>query len=258
MSLSVLFKYSLHFGKKEKYAFYQLSFRYGVSFKNISGESKSVTAEMTAPWTETKLPTILSRYPLENIFNAYEFGLLYQCLPNKTLHLKEEKCSRGKHSKIRLTGLVAGNACCERLPMFGIGKANKPRCFKSIRNIPIRYRAQRKSWMTAELFEEWVRQLDRKFSAVNRKITLIIDNCTAHLHVEQLNSIELIFLPPNTTSNTQLMDFNWRFKSQVSLIDRSKTDRSIRKAKSSTNHINFIRYDDAGKGVKCCFEQNFH
>ena len=112
--------------------------------------------------------------------------------------------------------------------------------------------------MTAELFEEWVRQLDRKFSAVNRKIALIIDNCTAHLHVEQLNSIELIFLPPNTTSNTQLMDFNSRFKSQVSLIDRSKTDRSIRKAKSSTNHINFIRYDDAGKGVKCCFEQNFH
>ena len=141
--------------------------------------------------------------------------------------------------------------------MFVIGKANKPRCFKSVRNIPIRYRAQRKSWMTAELFEEWVRQLDRKFSAVNRKIALIIDNCTAHLHVEQLNSIELIFLPPNTTSNTQLMDFNSRFKSQVSLIDRSKTDRSIRKAKSSTNHINFIRYDDAGKGVKCCFEQNF-
>ena len=46
MSLSVLFKYSLHFGKKEKYAFYQLSFRYGVSFKNISGESKSVTEEI--------------------------------------------------------------------------------------------------------------------------------------------------------------------------------------------------------------------
>ena len=86
MSLSVPFKYSLPFGKK--YAFYQLSFRCGVLFKNISGESKSVTEEMTAPWTETTLPTILSRYPLENIFNADEFGLFYQCLTNKTLHLK--------------------------------------------------------------------------------------------------------------------------------------------------------------------------
>ena len=177
-----------------------------MSFKNISGESKSVTEEMTAPWTETTLSTILSGYPLENIFNADEFGLFYQCLPNKTLHLKGEKCSGGKHSKIRLAGLAAGNAYGERLPMFVIGKANKSRCFKGVINLPCRYRAQRKSWMKAELFEECVRQLDRKFSAANRKIALIIDHCTAHPHVEQLNSIELIFLPPNTTSHTQPMD----------------------------------------------------
>ena len=109
---------------------------------------------MTAPWTETTLRTILSRYPLENIFNADEFGLFYQRLPNKTLHLKAEKCSGGKYSKIRLTGLAAGNAYGERLPMLVIGKANTPRCFKGVRNLPCRYRGQRKSWMTVELFEE--------------------------------------------------------------------------------------------------------
>ena len=206
MSLSVLFEYSLHFGIREKYAFYELSFRYCVSFKNISGESKFVTEEMTASWTQTTLQTILSRYPLENISNADEFGLFYQCLPNKTLHGKGETCSGGKRSKMRLTGLAAGNAYGERLLMFVIGKANKPRCFKGVRNLLWRYRAQRKSWMTTELFEEWVRQLDRKFSAANGKIALIIDNCTTHLHVEQLNSIELIFLPPNTISHTQPMD----------------------------------------------------
>ena len=173
-----------------------------MSFKNISGESKAVTEVMTAPWTETTLPTILSRYPLENIFNADEFGLFYQYLPNKTLHLKGEKRAGGKHSKIRLTGLAAGNAYGERLPMFAIGKANKPRCFKGIRNLPCRYRAQRKSWITTELFEEWVRELDCKFSAAKRKIALIIDNCTSHPHVKQLVSIELMFLPPNTNSHT--------------------------------------------------------
>ena len=229
-----------------------------MSFKNISGESKAVTEEMTATWTETTLPTILSRYPLESIFNADEFGLFYQCLPNKTLHLKWEECSGGKHSKIRLTGLAAGNAYGERLPMFVIGKANKPRCFKGVRNLPCRYRAQRKSWMTAELFEEWVRELDRKFSAAKRKIALIIDNCTAHPHVEQLASIELIFLPPNTTSHMQPMDQGViRALSQASLIGSPKTDCSIRKEKSCTNHIHSICYGHAGKGVKCCFEQNF-
>ena len=157
-----------------------------VCHSNISRESKSVTEEMTAPWTETTLPTILSRYPLENIFNADEFGLFYQCLPDKTLHLKGEKCSGGKHSKIRLTGLAAGNAYVDSLLMFVIGKANKQRCFKGVRNLPCRYRAQRKSWMTAELFEKWVRQLDQKCSAANRTIDLITDNCTAHPHAEQL------------------------------------------------------------------------
>ena len=53
---------------------------------------------------------------------------------------------------------------------------------------------------------EWLRQLERKFSAANRKIALIIDNYTAHPHVEQLNSVKLIFLPPNTTSHSQPMD----------------------------------------------------
>ena len=105
---------------------------------------------MTAPWTEITLPTILPCYFLENMFNADQFGLFYQFLLNKTLHLKEEKCSGGKHSKMRLTGLVAGNAYGERLQMFLIGKSVKPRCFKGIKTLPCRYRAQHKSWMSGE------------------------------------------------------------------------------------------------------------
>ena len=88
---------------------------------------------MTAPWTETTLPIILSCYLLENIFNADEFGLFYQCLPNKTLHLKGEKCSGGKHSKVRLTGLAAGNAYGERPQMFFIGKSVKARFYKVVK-----------------------------------------------------------------------------------------------------------------------------
>ena len=177
-----------------------------MSFKTIAGESKSVTEEMTAPWLETTLPTILSRYPIENVFNADEFGLFYQCLPNKTFHFKKEKCSGGKHSKVRLTGMAAGNAKGERLPMFAIGKAKNPRCFKGVKSIPCRYRAQAKSWMSSELFEEWIKELDRSFVVQKRKIALIVDNCPAHPTVTGLEWIKLIFLPPNTTSVTQPMD----------------------------------------------------
>ena len=100
---------------------------------------------MATSWTKTTLPTILSCYPLENIFNKDEFGLFYQCLPNKTLHLKGEKCSDGKHSKIQLTGLAVGNAYGEGLQMFVIGKSVKPRCFKGVKTLPCRYRARHKS-----------------------------------------------------------------------------------------------------------------
>ena len=78
---------------------------------------------MTAPWKETVVPTILSNYEPRNIFNADEFCLFFQALPKKTLHLKGGKCSGGKNSKIRLTGLAAANMIAEKLPMFVIGKS---------------------------------------------------------------------------------------------------------------------------------------
>ncbi|XP_057296214.1 tigger transposable element-derived protein 4-like [Hydractinia symbiolongicarpus] len=141
--------------------------KYGLSFKTIAGESRSVTEEITAPWSETTLPTILSRFPLENIFNADEFGLFFQCLPN--------------------TGLAAGNALGERLQMFVIGKSAKPRCFKGVKTLPCRYRSQKRAGCLESCSKN-------------------VDNCTAHPHVERLKWVELIFLPPNTTSHTQPMD----------------------------------------------------
>ena len=102
--------------------------RNNISFKIIAGEEKSCT-EMVAPWTEPYLPTILSRYKLENIYNADEFGLFYRMLPAKTLHFKSEKCSSGKLSKQRITGLAAANAVGDKLPLLVIGKSAKPRCF---------------------------------------------------------------------------------------------------------------------------------
>ena len=46
----------------------------------MSGQISAVTGEMTVPWNETTLPTLLSNYQLENIFNADEYGLFSQCL----------------------------------------------------------------------------------------------------------------------------------------------------------------------------------
>ena len=112
--------------------------------KTITGASASVTTEMTVPWNETILPTLLSNYKLEDIFNADEVGLFYQCLPSKTYHLSGEKCSGGKNSKVRLTDMAAASATGEKLEMVVIGKSQNPRCFKNVKQLPCRYRAQKK------------------------------------------------------------------------------------------------------------------
>ena len=59
--------------------------------------------------------------------------------------------------------------------------------------------------MDSILFEEWVREVDRRFNKERRKIVLLVDNCPAHPSIDNLVSTELIFLPPNTTSKLQPM-----------------------------------------------------
>ena len=66
------------------YSIFHLLFRYSITFKDVSGESKKVTNEMTAPWDKTSLPAKLARYQLKDFFNADEFGLFYEALPSKS------------------------------------------------------------------------------------------------------------------------------------------------------------------------------
>ena len=133
---------------------------------------------MTNAWSETSLPKILSRYKLKDIYNANEFSLFYQGLPKKTLHMKGEKHSGGKHSKD----------------------------VKNVKSLPCCYKSQVKSWMNSFLFDECVKELDKKFEKENRKVILIVDNDPAHPIIGGLKAMELTFLPPNTTSKTQPMD----------------------------------------------------
>ena len=42
------------------------------------------------------------------------------------------------------------------------------------------YRANKKSWMTGELFQEWLHQLDSAMRKKKRHTVLFLDNCNAH------------------------------------------------------------------------------
>ncbi|XP_004209091.2 tigger transposable element-derived protein 4-like [Hydra vulgaris] len=154
--------------------------QYNISFKTVSGEAYACTSEMVALLEETMLPTILSKHKLNQIYNADKFGLFYRLQPNESLHFKNEKCVGGRHSKLRLTGFASANALGKKFPMFVIGKAKSPRCFKNIKHLPYRYRCQKKIWMDGTLLEEWVREIHWQFTKEELKIVLLVDNCPAH------------------------------------------------------------------------------
>ena len=52
--------------------------------------------------------------------------------------------------------LVSTNASgSHALPLFVIGKAQRPRCFNNIFNLPVVYRGQKNAWMNGDLFTKW-------------------------------------------------------------------------------------------------------
>ena len=59
--------------------------------------------------------------------------------------------------------------------------------------------------MDWKFFEEWLRELDKKFTFEGRNVAFVIDNCPAHPHIDNLKAIKLYFLPINTISKTQPM-----------------------------------------------------
>jgi len=171
-----------------------------------TGEAASVEGEAVEDWV-SRLPTILEGFSPDDVFNMDETGMFYKLLPDRTLCFRDEKCHGGKRAKDCLTAAVCCNMTgTEKFPLFVIGKSQNPRCFKNVKSLPVTYKANKRVWMTGELFEEWVVAFDRKMKRQKRKVLLFVDNCPAHTDVDNLSATKLVFLPPNTTSVLQPCD----------------------------------------------------
>ncbi|XP_045215110.1 tigger transposable element-derived protein 4-like [Mercenaria mercenaria] len=177
--------------------------RNNITFKTVSGESKSVDQNEVDKWSVT-LKSVLSQYEPRDIYNADERGLFLKLTPDKTLEFKNVKCVGGKRSKERITVLVCANMTGEdKVALFVIGKSKNPRCFKNVKTLPCKYDFNTKAFMAGDIFSDWLLELDKQFQIQKRKIAMVVDNCPAHPNVVKgLRNIELVFLAPNTTSDT--------------------------------------------------------
>ncbi|XP_023228548.1 tigger transposable element-derived protein 4-like [Centruroides sculpturatus] len=181
--------------------------RHNISFGKVCGEAKSVNLLDVENWLRDVWPKLRGEYADEDIYNADETGIFYKLLPDKTFKFKNEKCVGGKLAKDRITAFVCANMTgTDKRKLLVIGKSKNPRCFKNIKTLPVNYKANKKSWMTSEIFEEEIRKWDKELIGKRKKVLLLVDNCPAHPILENLKNIKLVFLPPNCTSVLQPMD----------------------------------------------------
>lgn len=79
-----------------------------------------------------------------------------------------KECSDGKYGKERITVMLEVNMSgTEKLKLFIIGKAIKPRCLEGIQSLAVDYRSNKKARMTSSLFSEWLLNFDRKMKLEN-------------------------------------------------------------------------------------------
>jgi hypothetical protein len=73
--------------------------------------------------------------------------------------------------------------------------------------MPCKYSNNKNAWMTTDLFKMFLRSLDTKMGAANRKTLLFIDKCPAH-HPDTafLHNIKVVFFPASCTSHLQPLD----------------------------------------------------
>lgn len=176
-----------------------------IQFRKRHGEAASADAESAINFKENIAPTLLARYSLDNIYNADETGLLYKALPNGSYSYGSTQMSGLKIPKDRITLLFITNASGSDKYVYSIGKYKQPRCFRG-KTIPISYKHNKKAWMTSATWCEILKEMNEKFKKLNKNIVLLIDNASCHKLDFTPENIEIVFLPPCTTSLIQPLD----------------------------------------------------
>ncbi|GMF60832.1 unnamed protein product [Phytophthora fragariaefolia] len=90
--------------------------------------------------------------------------------------------------------------------IFFIGQSAKP-CWFNEKPAGVLYTSTAKTWMTAGIFQDWLRDVDQSMREQRRHIFLLVDNASSHCHDGvTLTNVRVVKLPPNTTSKLQPLD----------------------------------------------------
>lgn len=179
--------------------------RYGLTFTKFVGERGDADEELCKQWIDSVYQYLSTAYPLDCIWNADETGLFYDQLPRYS-YASAKGQAGGKTSKARISILLAASATGERRRPFIIGKQQSLLEINKFTPRPYDYQIQDNSWMTMDLFAQWLADWNKELRAMNKNIALIIDNCHCHKLLNHYSNISVYYLPPCQTAILQPLD----------------------------------------------------
>lgn len=204
--------------------------RHDIKRRKKTGESGDADLGEDSLEQMRKIRERVKEYSPEDIYNMDETGFHWKKLPDRGLTTLS-----GGGKKVDKTRITA-NLCCnsngtDKLPIWFIGEAAKPRCFaaakiKNLESLGSFWRHNATAWMENGIMKEWLRWFDNR---AGRKVLLLMDNFSAHEMAveyfgreeegdenkfERLRWTTVVWLPANSTSVFQPLDQgiiqNWK------------------------------------------------
>ncbi|CAL9728708.1 protein Pdc2p [Monosporozyma unispora] len=195
-------------------------------------------------------------FTLDETFLAYNLPLDYA---------QYETSSIQRRIEVATVMLCANLDGSEKLKPVVVGKYNSYRSFrnyfpddptdptqlsqlgeKMANKFEISYHSNRKSWLTSNLFHNWLARWDKRLVADNRKIYIVLDDSCSHRIINlHLQNITLIY----TSSNSRFLPFNW------GVLDEFKTRYRIQQYQALIELQRKIE-NKIGKKYYITFEQS--
>nr|XP_022914490.1 tigger transposable element-derived protein 4-like isoform X1 [Onthophagus taurus]XP_022914491.1 tigger transposable element-derived protein 4-like isoform X1 [Onthophagus taurus]XP_022914492.1 tigger transposable element-derived protein 4-like isoform X1 [Onthophagus taurus]XP_022914494.1 tigger transposable element-derived protein 4-like isoform X2 [Onthophagus taurus]XP_022914495.1 tigger transposable element-derived protein 4-like isoform X2 [Onthophagus taurus] len=175
--------------------------RFRKRYKNICGKKSEIVdvpQELSVNWLSTVWPSLRKSYLDDEIYNAVEASCFYGFSSNRSFVTNEINPQiRRDFSKERLTILVAANMTgTDKLKPFVIGKCKE--CF--FNSLLVDYEYHPKGSINSNIFERIIKKWDDNFYQQKKKILLLLDKSSMRLMLDDLEAIEVVFLPTNIKS----------------------------------------------------------
>lgn len=184
--------------------------RYNLRISQTTGKSDTVDPDVVQKFRD-EIPVAIENFEKRNILNLDETSFFYRVFPRGTLCQRGEKT---KHiemsSKLRVTICLVVSMTGERFKPLVIGKSKSPRPFagRNMSRLPCMYANQPSSWMTSEIFADYLTKMDKRFKRQKRKVLLFCDQAPVHKLPDDtvFTNITVQYLPASATSVLQPLD----------------------------------------------------